>query len=126
MKAETELTKEISQEEMNGYEAKAIEIAKKIGAKKVHVYIGLDPETNERVIGYLKEPNYLQKLYAMDKISSVGPFTAGDELRQAITLTEESDTRTYGASSDCDEYKLGMTGRCIAMINVANDNFKKK
>jgi len=120
------LTDELTEEEIAEVDAIAGELAKKYNVSKVHSYIGVDPITKERVIGYLKEPNYMQKIFTLDKIASVGIFAAGDELRGVLTLKEESDPRTYGASSDCDGYKLGMTGTCVPIVNVIQNSFKKK
>lgn len=119
-------TKDLTPEELDHYRQRAEELARKYNVSKVHVYVGIEPNTNERVVGYLKEPNYMQKLFAMDKISSVGIFAAGDELREALTLKEESDPRTYEASSLNDSYRLGMTGTCVPIIEVIKNSFKKK
>ena len=113
----------IKQEEIQILESYAEELAKKHGLKKVHIYVSVD-ETGDRVVGYYKEPTYAQKLYAMDKIASVGPFSAGEELRQFLTLTGEgeSDQRIYTE----DRYKLAIAGLCIELIEVAKNDFKKK
>ena len=117
---------ELTPKEIEGYEAEAAELAKKYGVSKVHVYVGVDPETDERVVGFMKEPNYLQKIVTLDKIATVGIFVAGDELREAITLREESDPRTYSETPDCDVYRLGMVGTCVPIVNVIQNSFKKK
>ena len=117
---------ELTQKEIEGYEVEAAELAKKYGVSKVHVYVGIDPETDERVVGFLKEPNYLQKIVTLDKISTVGLFVAADELRGAITLREESDPKTYDESSAYDDYRLGMVGTCIPIVKVIENSFKKK
>ncbi|HXS58984.1 MAG TPA: hypothetical protein VN726_22830 [Hanamia sp.] len=122
----TEITSKLSDEEIAAYDEHAKELARKYNVSKVHVYIGIDKSTNERIVGFLKEPNYLQKVFALDKIATVGMFAAGDELREALTLKEESDPRTYSTSQDCDCYRLGMTGTCVPIIEVINNSFKKK
>lgn len=116
---------ELSKEELQGYEQQAEVIAKRIGISKVHVYVGID-DNNDRVVGFIKEPSRMQKLFAMDKIATVGPFMAGEELRDALTLKDDSDPRTYSDSADCDKYVLGMTGTCVTIIEVAQNSFKKK
>ena len=118
--------KELTDEELIEYKTKADEIAKKHKVSKVHVYVGIDPETNERVVGFLKEPNFGQKLFAMDKIATSGLFMAGNEMREALTLKEESDPRTYEEYPSNDSYRLGMTGTCIPIIEVIQNSFKKK
>ena len=120
------LTDELTDEEVASYEAIASGLATKYGVSKVHVYLAIEPTTKERIVGYLKEPNYIQKIYAMDKIATVGIFAAGDELRSALTIQEESDPRTYSTASDCDAYRLGMTGACVPIISIVQNSFKKK
>lgn len=120
------LSDELTDEEVASYEAIASGLATKYGVSKVHVYIAIEPTTKERIVGYLKEPNYIQKIYAMDKIASVGIFAAGEELRSALTIQEESDPRTYSTASEFDGYRLGMTGACVPIIDVVKNSFKKK
>lgn len=111
---------------MLAYQDEAEILAKKYGVAKVHVYVGVDPITNENVVGFMKEPSYIQKVLAMDKIATTGMFMAGDELREVLTLKEESDPRTYGESSDCDKFRLAMATICVTMIEVVQNTFKKK
>lgn len=110
---------------MKEYQKKAEEIAKAINASKVHIYVAKDEEGND-VVGYIKDPSYIQKLAAMDKVATVGPFMAGEELRQILTIQEHSDSRTYAASSECDKYRLGMASRCLEIVEIAANEFKKK
>ena len=126
MKKQIEKTTEITETEQKQFEEKAKELARKYGVSKVHVYAGIEPETNERIVGYLKEPSYLQKLMAMDKIHSVGVFMASNDLREAITIKEESHPLTYGEGFECDSYKLGMSTTCIPIIEIIQNSFKKK
>lgn len=120
------LSAELTPEELAGYQEDAAALAVKYKVSKVHVYVAIAPETNERVVGFLKEPSYLQKIVALDKIATVGPFMAGDELREVLTIREESDPRTFDISSNCDCYRMGMTGACIPIIDMIKNSFKKK
>ena len=122
------LTDELSEIEWQQYNDRAKELARKYNVSKVHIYVGIDKKTKERIVGYLKEPNYIQKIMAMDKIATVGIFMASDELRQALTLKEpnESDYRTYDDSGLFDEYKLGMAGAATTILEVVKNSFKKK
>jgi hypothetical protein len=115
------MEKELTVEESKQYEEIAANMAKKYSISKVHVFVVITDE-GERVAGYLKEPSYVQKLMAMDKIATTGPFMAGDELRESLTLKDESDARVYTV----DEYKLGMASKCITMIEAYGNAFKKK
>ncbi len=107
----------LTDEETAEYQAKADGLKSKYNAAAVHPIVMINPDTKERVVAYLREPSYLQKIFAMDKIAQVGPFVAGDELRSALTIQEESDLLTYGESSECDPYKLGCTTYCVTLIN---------
>ena len=113
------------QEYMAELEARAASLATKYSVPKVHVYVGVNEE-GEKIIGFIKEPSYIQKIAMMDKIAMTGPFIAGDELRQVLTLQEESDPRTYSTSPDCDIYRLAMTSECVKITKVAANTFKKK
>lgn len=115
----------LSEEEIQNYDQLAHELAEKYNVSKVHPVVMVDTETNERIVCFLKEPNYLSKLRIMDKASQLGAFSAGDELRELITLKDESDPRTYGSGTECDKYKLGVTNYCIAMIELSMNQFKK-
>ena len=106
-------------------ELKAEELAKKYKVPQVHIFIGED-EKGEQIVGYMKEPSYIQKLVALDKMATTGPFMAGDELREAITLREESDPRTFDPNPECDKYRLGMTSACITILEVYQNSYKKK
>lgn len=117
---------EITDDERVKYEAIAVDLAKKYSTPKVHIYVGLETGTNERVVGFIKEPSYIQKLFALDKIATGGVFLAGEELREVLTLRDESDPRTFEDSPSCDEYKLGMVGKCVELVQVIQDAFKKK
>ena len=114
----------LHENELQALEAHAAQLAKKHGVSKVHIYVAIDPETKERIVGFYKEPSYIQKIYAMDKIATVGMFTAGEELRSALVLKDvgESDPRVYTV----DDYKLSMASACITLIQVAQNAFKKK
>ena len=116
----------ITPEERQEIDDRAKAIAKREGVCKVHVFIALEPETNERIIAFLKEPSYLQKIMTYDKISTLGAFSAGDELREACTLKQDSDYRTYSENPEFDNYKFGLTTFCISMTEIAKDVFKKK
>jgi len=120
------LPAELTEKEYLDAEEICIDLAKKYSTPKVHIYIGIIEETNERVVGYLKDPTYIQKVVAMDKINSVGMFMAAEELREALTLKDESDERTYSTSPSCDGFRLGMAGVCMTMIDVIKNSFKKK
>jgi hypothetical protein len=125
MKKTEELPAELTAEEITVLEQNCVTLATKHNVAKVHLYVGLG-EGNERIVGYIKDPSYVQKIMAMGKISTVDPFVASEDMRSALTLTEESDPRTYSTAPDCDKYRLGMATACLPLIEVAVNTFKKK
>lgn len=125
-KSEPILPDELTSEELSEFNEIAEGLAKKYNVPKVHVYVGINSETKERIVGYLKDPSYVQKLYAMDKITTSGMWSAASEMREMLLLKGESDPRTYGDSYDCDEYKLGIDGLCLTMGRAIQNSFKKK
>lgn len=123
---ETVLTDTLSQEEIEGYEAKSLEFQKKYQTPKVHVYVGIEENTNKRVVAYLKEPSFTVKLYFLDKFTSLGAFSAAEELARAVLIKEESDPLTYGDGYECDKYKLGVVTKCMEIAEIIQNQFKKK
>jgi hypothetical protein len=116
----------LSETEIAEYEAKAVELATKHNCAKVYVYIGIKPETYERIVSYIKEPNYITKLALMDKASQNGVNMAAEELRMICQIREESHPLTYGEEYECDPYKLGVVQVCINTIGMVIDAYKKK
>ena len=80
---------QLTDKENAEFEAKATELAKKYGVTKVHVYVGIDSETDERIVGYIKEPSYIQKIFTLDKIATGGMFAAADSLLANKTYDEQ-------------------------------------
>ena len=125
MKKTEPLQAELLPEEIEILEQSCIDLAKKHNVVKVHLYVGLG-EDNERIVGYLKEPSYQQKLMAMGKLSTTDPFLAAEERRGVLTSEEDSDERTFSKSNSCDKYRIGMATTCLTLLEVAANAFKKK
>jgi len=122
----SELTAELTEQEIQEYQEKADALAREKNVSKVHPIVQIDPDTLERKVCYLSEPNYVTKLTVMDKALTVGPYIAGEELRQACIIKEASDAITYGDSPECDRYKLGVVDYAILMVRRLQNQFKKK
>jgi hypothetical protein len=120
------LKPELTEEEIKAYDDRAEELAKQKGVSKVHPVVQIDPDTLERKVCYLSEPNYLTKIRVMDKATTIGIYTAADELREACLLREASDPITYGEAPECDRYKLGATDYALTMVTRLQNQFKKK
>jgi hypothetical protein len=111
---------------MSAYEEKAAALAIANNVTKVHPVVLITPDTLERTVCYIKEPNYPTKIAVMDKAASVGPYRAADELREACLIKEASDAITYSESPESDRYKLGVTEYCLGIVSRLQNQFKKK
>lgn len=116
----------LSQAEHKEYEAIADKLAKELFVSNVHVVVQINPDTLERKVCYLKEPNYLTKIRVMDKAVTLGIYTAAEELRELSVIREASDAITYSESPESDAYKLGCVDYCLGMIKRLQNQFKKK
>lgn len=116
----------LSEEETAEYDQKAEALAKANNVSKVHPIVQIDPETLSRHVCYLKEPNYSTKIRVMDKATTIGVYTAADELREACLIREASDSITYGEAPECDRYKMGVTDYALTMVARLQNQFKKK
>lgn len=122
----TTLPPELTDAERQAYEQKARELATKHGVATVHPVVFIDPDTHKRIVAYLKEPNYMTKIMLMDKAVQSGPYVAGEEIRQICQIKEDSDPITYSDAPASDQYKMGIVNRCMAIVEQARDQFKKK
>lgn len=125
-KEQQKLTAELTENEINEYGEVAERLAKEKVVSKVHPVVQIDPVSLERKVCYISEPNYATKLAVMDKASTVGPYRAADELREACLIKEASDAITYSESPESDRYKLGVTEYCMGIVNRLQNQFKKK
>jgi len=116
----------LSQAEHDQYKQVAEGLEKQLSVSEVHVVVQIDPVSLERKVCYLREPNYLTKIRVMDKATSLGVYTAAEELREISVIKEASDAITYGESPECDAYKLGIVDYCLGMVNRLQNQFKKK
>ena len=120
------LPAQLTEEEHKQYDAAAEKLAKELSVSKVHVVVQIHPETLERKVCYLKEPNYSTKIRVMDQATQLGVYTAAEQLREASVIKEASDAITYSESPESDDYKLGIVDYCLSMVNRLQNQFKKK
>lgn len=120
------ITEILTAKEIAVYDEKAHQLQKELNVSKVHVVVQVDPDTFERAVCYLKEPNYLTKIRVMDKATSLGVYTAAEELRELSVIKEHSDNITYSEHHQSDKYKMGVVDYCLGMINRLQNQFKKK
>ena len=118
--------KTLTEEEIKFYNDAAAALAVQKNVSKVHPVVQIDPDTLERKVCYLQEPNYLTKIRVMDKATTIGLFSAGEELRESCVIKESSDAITYGEGPESDRYKRGVVDECIKMVTRLQNQFKKK
>jgi hypothetical protein len=126
MSKKIELTQELTDAELKNFDDKCEALAKELSVSKVHAVVQIDPDTLERAVCYLKEPNYLTKIRVMDKATTMGVYTAAEELREVSVVREHSDAITYSESPESDRYKLGIVDYCLGMVTRLQNQFKKK
>ncbi|RYD57018.1 MAG: hypothetical protein EOP56_09430 [Sphingobacteriales bacterium] len=105
-------------------EAKAKELSEK-HACKVHGFEFINPENGDQVIGYIKEPNRLLKLYALDK-GALQLYSVGVQLIDSCLIKDESDPRIYSESQEHDTYYFGAIDFANGLIALSRDQLKKK
>lgn len=121
-----QITAELTDAENQFYKEQSDLLATREGVSKVHPVVQIDPETLDRKVCYLREPNYATKITVMDKAITIGVYKAADELREACLIKDASDAITYSDHSDSDRYKMGVTDYCMGMITRLQNQFKKK
>lgn len=122
----TALTEKLTEEEIASYDEKCTELAKRENVSKVHCCVIVTPDTFERRACFIREPNFPTKLNVLGKMVNVGIYPASDELREACTIKDASDPLTYGESSECDDYKLGVVNFCMGIIKPMQNAYSKK
>lgn len=120
------LSSELTAEEQKQYQDKADQLAKEGNFTKVHTVVFIHPETKERSVAYLSEPNFATKLAIMDKSVMLGIYQAGEELMRICMIKESSDPIMYSEHPSSDEYRMGVIDYCLTMINRFKNKLKKK
>jgi len=105
---------------MEEIELKAVELSKRENCT-VSPIVFVDEETQEQIIGYIKEPQRMLKLRVLDK-AMTAPVTASSELFDSIFLAKDSDPRFLTV----DKYYLGGTMEAFKTVEMAVNTFKKK
>jgi hypothetical protein len=120
------LPEELTTDEIKSYDEKAEALAKSLGVSKVHAVVQINPDTLQRSVCFLKEPNYITKIRVMDKAASIGIYSAAEELREMSVIRDHSDPITYSDHPESDKYKMGVVDYCLGMVNRLQNHFKKK
>lgn len=105
--------------------AKAEELSEKMGVKVLPMTFRGNDE-NDLVVGFLKEPPFLVKARAMDKMYAGMSFTAGMDIMEACLIKEETDPRILSPLPINDTYKLGAIKFCGELVTYRVDITEKK
>lgn len=106
-------------------EEKAKLLSEKLGCN-IKPLVFIDPETQENVIGFVKEPDRALKLRMLDKSQQDGAFTFASAVYDSIIIKEESDPRLTSTLQKDDRYYFGGVLVAYEMVEISVNNFKKK
>lgn len=84
-----------------------------------------DDET-DIVYGFLKEPSFLVKARAMDKVYNGMGFTANLEILEACIIKDQTDPRMMSEVAPNDKFKLGAAKYAGELLLIAKDQTEKK
>lgn len=105
-------------------EEKAKELSIKYQTKVNPIVFKVDAESDDIVIGYLKEPQRFVKLRMMDK-GMTSPITAASEVMETCLIKEESDPRIMSEAQENDVFYIGATKVVYDLVQVAINLVKK-
>lgn len=105
-------------------ESKAKVLSEELGVK-VHPLVFFTKESEDPVIGFVKEPNRAVKLAVMDKYAT-GFYSACSQALDAILLKEHSDPRISSERTEDDNYYMGAVYAVSELIQFAANQVDKK
>jgi hypothetical protein len=119
--------KEISALELAKEQAilKAKTLSEKEGVL-VHHILFLGENETDFVVGFLKEPPFLVKARAMDRVYNGQGFTANLEILEICLLKDHSDARMLSESAGNGMYKLGAAKAAGDLLLIAKNQAEKK
>lgn len=104
---------------------KAVELSKSLGCI-VHPITFINGVEDDIVFGFIKEPSFLVKARAMDKVYNGMGFTANLEILEACILKEHTDPRMLSEVVPNDKFKLGAAKYAGELLLIATDQTEKK
>ncbi len=113
------------QQALKEAEEKALQLTETLKVK-VHPMVFKDPDNDEIIVGFIKEPSRMQKIAVMDKMTMGGTYSAGSELLDIILIREESDSRIYSEKSEDDKIYLGAVSAAADTIRLLIDQSRAK
>ena len=103
-------------------EAKAAELSVKL---KTKVYPFSFFTGEKFVVGYLREPNRLDKMRAID-LYDISRTQAGDHILRTSLIQEESDKEILEENAANDTIYLGAIGYAVNIVKISAEQLKKK
>lgn len=104
---------------------KADELSQRLGVK-VHPLVFVTDDTEEQVVGYMKEPTRVVKMRAYDKAISGSQSFAGEELLEVCLVKDESDKRILSEDPANDALHLGACFSALSLVRVLQNQINKK
>lgn len=103
-------------------EAKATELTER---EKVKITPLVFIQDDEQIVGYIREPNRLVKMRAVDKLAE-SLTLAGEMILLSCLIAGESDKRILSESEEHTNIYIGACLSVTALINVSANQYKKK
>jgi hypothetical protein len=116
----------LTPEEVTAFETKATEIAKERGVPKVHPVVFIQPITFKRIVAYLRQPTFSEKLFAMDQALTAGVYMSANNLAELLLIREHSDALCVAESTESDDVKMGIVDYCMGLVSRYQNQFAKK
>jgi hypothetical protein len=116
----------LTPEEVTAFETKATEIAKERGVPKVHPVVFIQPTTFKRIVAYLRQPTFSEKLFAMDQALTAGVYMSANNLAELLLIREHSDPLCVAESTEADDVKMGIVDYCMGLVSRYQNQFAKK
>jgi len=107
---------------INDYEATRVRLSKDLG-REVHVCV-FETEEKEEIVGYLKEPDRLVKMRALD-MSLQSWTSAANILLETSLIKEYSDSRILDENPDNDKIYFGFLMKANELVKFYSEKQKK-
>ena len=108
--------------QINDYEATRIRLSKELG-KEVYVYT-FETEDKEEIVGFMKDPDRLVKMRALD-MSLQSWTSAANILLETCLIKEHSDPRILDENPDNDKIYFGFLMKANELVKFYSEKQKK-
>lgn len=87
--------------------------------------IAFETSDGQQIVGYIKEPDLIQTMQAIDAIMQ-SPTSAGESLLQNCLIREVSDERILSVKNEHKKIHIGAVMACLDLVSFYQDQLKKK